>query len=427
MNQTIQVTCECAPNIALIKYWGKESGKGQELILPLNSSLSVTLDKNVLNSKTSVVLLKETNKTHSKKIRIWFDDLIQEFNESPNELGENEKELISKKRFLSVLNKVRSNCELENPTEYQIRIKTTNNFPTACGLASSASGFACLAICLANAFRYKGDTSELARLGSGSACRSCSGGFVKWTASDDSTKSISKCLFSSNHWPEFNILALILEDERKKVSSTNGMQISTQTSDFLKYRVELVEEQRLPEIETAIQKKDFNKVGKIAIRESNSLHAVCLDTYPPLFYLNEKSKEIIQIINKFNLFEQTSPDDLKAFYSFDAGPNAFLFVLDEHRDELLYILYKLYFSEFLTELEYSEMLNNKSGLCFRVDSIDSNRRNILDNHFLPLKIISSTAQDSLIKYIIHSKVGQDPVALHNDWSQSLLNKDGLPV
>ena len=205
------------------------------------------------------------------------------------------------------------------------------------------------------------------------------------------------------------------------------MQISTQTSDFLKHRVKLVEAERLQEIESAIQAKDFNKVGKLAIRESNSFHAVCLDTYPPLFYLNEKSKEIIRMINEFNRFEQFSVDDLKAFYSFDAGPNAFLFVLDKHRDELLYVLFKFYFSEILSEIEYSEMIKNKSGFDFCFNSIDSARRGVLDNHFLPLKNFNSTASDSLIKYIIYSKVGEDPIALCNDWSQSLLDKNGLPV
>lgn len=117
-----------------------------------------------------------------------------------------------------MLNKVRENCDLPDPSEYHIRIKTTNNFPTACGLASSASGFSCLALCLANAFKYKGDVSELARLGSGSACRSCYGGFVKWNTSDSSELSISKSLCGDNYWPEFNILALVLEDERKKVN-----------------------------------------------------------------------------------------------------------------------------------------------------------------------------------------------------------------
>ena len=103
MTEQIQVTCECAPNIALIKYWGKTD---QDLILPLNGSLSVTLDKNVLNSKTTLVLLKQTVNQESKKIQIWFDDLKQEFNENDS-INKNEKELISKIRW------VRLNCTIK--------------------------------------------------------------------------------------------------------------------------------------------------------------------------------------------------------------------------------------------------------------------------------------------------------------------------
>lgn len=208
-----------------------------------------------------------------------------------------------------------------------------------------------------------------------------------------------------------------------KVSSTNGMQTSTVTSELLKTRVKLVEEKRLEEMQSYILAKDFNKVGKLAIKESNSLHAVCLDTYPPLFYLNEKSKEIIRIINEFNKFEQASPETLKAFYSFDAGPNAFLFVLDEHRTELLYLIYKLYFSVMISEEEYSKMLNSKGDNKFSFKSISFERRNKLDDHFIPLIHFKSNENDSLIKYIISSKVGKDPTVLYNDWSNSLFDND----
>lgn len=94
MTDQVIVTCECAPNIALVKYWGKAD---QELILPLNGSLSVTLDTDVLCSKTSLIILKNPVE-NSKKIQIWFDDLKQEFNETDG--PSKEKELISKKRFL---------------------------------------------------------------------------------------------------------------------------------------------------------------------------------------------------------------------------------------------------------------------------------------------------------------------------------------
>lgn len=201
------------------------------------------------------------------------------------------------------------------------------------------------------------------------------------------------------------------------------METSVQTSELLKQRVKLVEEERLEQMESNIRGKDFDKVGKLAIRESNSLHAVCLDTYPPLFYLNDKSKEIIRLVSEFNDFEKTSPDSLKAFYSFDAGPNAWLFVLDEHRSELLYLIYKFYFSETMEESEFIVMLRKSGGLDFYIDEIKEDRRNKLDAHFGSLKHGSGT---KLIKYIISSKVGQDPKPIRNDWSKSLLNIDGLP-
>ena len=105
----ILVTCECAPNIALVKYWGK---KDEDLIIPLNTSLSVTLDKNVLKTKTSVLLIKKKESFNEKDIKIWFDKSLIEFNESDEKIKN--VELINTKRFLRVLDKIRSNCKIEN-------------------------------------------------------------------------------------------------------------------------------------------------------------------------------------------------------------------------------------------------------------------------------------------------------------------------
>ena len=421
----ILVTCECAPNIALIKYWGKAD---EELVLPLNDSLSITLDKNVLNSKTSLMLLAPTDSCidkESKKIQIWFGTLKQEFNEEIESKDQSKsKELISKKRFLSMLDKVRENCGLAEPSSYHIRIKTLNNFPTGCGLASSASGFACLALCLANAFKYNGDISELARLGSGSACRSCLGGFVKWSASDLSSLSIANQLFPTSHWPNLNVLALILEDGQKSVSSTHGMKESVATSELNKYRVKIVKETRMHDIEKAIERRDFNQVGKLAIKDSNCFHAICLDTYPPLFYLNEKSKQIIRMIDTFNAFERTSDDDLKAFYSFDAGPNAFLFVLDQNLDELLYLIHRIYFHN-LDNKEFEAVINKQEeSFSFSKNHLTNERKTLLDKHFTGFN--GSNKQDSIIKYLIHSKVGENPAVYLDDWTKSLLDKNGQP-
>ena len=165
MPTPIVATCECAPNIALIKYWGKSD---EDLIIPLNSSVSITLDRSVLSAKTSLVLLPVLNKNESTNIEITLNGLKQvledEEDETRQTISKQDDDLISRKRFFKMLNKVRNNCSIDQPFSYSIRICSFNNFPTACGLASSASGFACLAHCLAVAYKYNEDISELARL-----------------------------------------------------------------------------------------------------------------------------------------------------------------------------------------------------------------------------------------------------------------------
>ena len=203
------------------------------------------------------------------------------------------------------------------------------------------------------------------------------------------------------------------------------METSVQTSELLKHRVKLVEEERLNQMESYIKQKDFDEVGKLAIRESNSLHAVCLDTYPPLFYLNDKSKEIIRLVNEFNDFESAPSYSLKAFYSFDAGPNAWLFCRDKHLPELLYLIFKFYFSDFLNENQYSEMLIRNGSIGNVIDKIGLQRKYALDAHFEPIKHLKGK-NEKTIKYIISSKIGEDPRGKKNDWENSLLNKNGIP-
>ena len=416
----IIVTCRTAPNIALIKYWGKSN---EELILPLNGSISITLDSDVLCTKTTLMLtLKNENATTT--ITFWLNNKKQVFQDhSLTELESSLKEdIINKKRFFTMLNKVRSNCSLENPHLYNINICSRNNFPTACGLASSASGFACLAQVLSIGFGYAGDVSELARLGSGSACRSCFGGFVKWSSGLTSDQSIAMKLFPSNHWEELNVLALVLEDRRKQVSSTHGMRDTVLTSELLQTRIKMVESKRLAEMETHIREKDFNNMAKLTISDSNNFHACCMDTYPPLFYLNDKSKEIINLVNKFNMFEAKTAE-LKAAYSFDAGPNAFIFVLNENLSDFLYLVYKIYFND-LTEAEFIEkkLVHNKS----KDIRMEKARKELLARNFFDLIVTRTGDSEAILKYVIHSNVGQEAAILCDDLENSLLNEDGEP-
>ena len=402
----ILVSCQCAPNIALIKYWGKSN---EELILPLNGSISVSLDRSVLCANTSLLLLKN-NSSNKNKIKIWLNKSKQEFDDDLS-VTPDKNEIINQKRFLTMLNKVRSNCSVNDAYKYDLVICSANNFPTACGLASSASGFACLAHCLSTAFDYNGNTSELARLGSGSACRSCFGGFVKWSSSIDSSLSVASPLFSATHWPELNILVLVLEDGRKDVSSTNGMRDTVRTSELLKERVRLVEEKRLSEMEEAIRRKDFEEMAKLTMVDSNCFHACCMDTYPPLFYLNDKSKGVIKLVNDFN----KQKGGVRAAYSFDAGPNAFLFTLDESLNDLVDLIYRVYFGKQMSREEFQ----NSKLVCNREQRFSLKSGNIEAG-------VEIEQHESIVKYVLHSKVGSEPLIAKNDWSSSLLDDRGEP-
>jgi len=122
---------------------------------------------------------------------------------------------------------------------YKVHIASVNNFPTAAGLASSAAGYACLAYALARVYGVESDLSEVARRGSGSACRSLYGGFVEWQMGEraDGKDSIARQVAPESHWPELRVLILVVSAEKKLMGSTAGMQSSVETSSLLRVRL----------------------------------------------------------------------------------------------------------------------------------------------------------------------------------------------
>lgn len=186
---------------------------------------------------------------------------------------------------------------------YKLHICSENDFPTAAGLASSAAGYACFVYTLATLYRLeKEELTSIARLGSGSACRSIYGGFVQWLKGDqpDGSDSIAVQIAPASHWPEMHVLILVVSDERKKVGSTVGMRRSIETSELLKHRINVCVQQHVQTITRAILEKDFQTFGEITIKESNQFHAICLDTYPPCVYMNDQSHQIARFVHMYN-------------------------------------------------------------------------------------------------------------------------------
>ncbi|XP_060535798.1 diphosphomevalonate decarboxylase isoform X2 [Cylas formicarius] len=372
------VTCVAPVNIAVIKYWGKSN---DELIIPLNDSISASLSTDVMCAKTTIMASPLLNES-----AFWLNGAKQDMN-SP--------------RLARCLKKVRERADPSLPeASWNVVICSENNFPTAAGLASSAAGFACLVYALAVLYGVEGEISDVARQGSGSACRSMYGGWVRWHCQGDS---IARQLKGPAHWPEMRVLILVVNDATKKHSSTLGMKRSVDTSSLIGYRAEKVVPDRIRDMEGAIFAKDFETFAELTMRDSNQFHAICLDTYPPCVYMNDTSHAIVDLVHRYNEFRGRNA----ACYTFDAGPNACVFLLEQE------------VSSFAGAVDYAfprvgDGADYYKGLGFERVPIEGGLAETL-----------TPAEQGKLKYMIHTEVGEGPRVLENS-DDHLLTVDGLP-
>jgi diphosphomevalonate decarboxylase len=343
------VTVSAGTNIAVIKYWGKAS---KEYNTPINDSVSITLDQKDLCAITTVAAstsftqdrlwlngVEDVNAATNVRFRACIDgvkalatDVVMDGSSSSNSSSS------SSTTTTTATSTVVTKAQWQS---MYIHVSSYNTFPTAAGLASSAAGYAALVASLAQLVQAKEEypyqLSTIARQGSGSACRSLYGGFVAWrqgTAAQQWNDSIAEPICpdtAEHHWPEIRALILVVSDAKKDTSSTSGMSTSVATSTLLQHRAKQVVPERMEQIIQAWKAKDFNTFGKITMQDSNQFHCVCLDTYPPIFYMNDVSRNIIRLVTSYNKYYK---DEIRAAYTFDAGPNAVLYCLEEHAVEI---------------------------------------------------------------------------------------------
>jgi diphosphomevalonate decarboxylase len=128
------------------------------------------------------------------------------------------------------------------------------------------------------------------------------------------------------------VAASVLQIQSKnKVSSTKGMKTTVDTSELLKHREKEVVPKHMKLIKEALDNKDWNALSEVIMKESNSLHSVCLDTYPPIFYMNDTTKSIISLVHDLNGFNY----EPLAAYTVDAGANCFLITREKNLNFLL--------------------------------------------------------------------------------------------
>ena len=148
--------------------------------------------------------------------------------------------------------------------------------------------------------------------------------------SSDGSDSKARLVAPASHWPEMRALILVASAEKKGVSSTSGMQATVSTSVLAKTRFADVVPREMVGMEDAIGKRDFEAFGRITMRESNSFHATCLDTEPPIFYMTDVSRAAVRAVEEIN----KRAGGLVAAYTFDAGPNAVVYYLEGRETEV---------------------------------------------------------------------------------------------
>ena len=267
-------------NIALIKYWGKKDIKE---VLPYQPSLSLSLDI----FETETVIQKADHNDFVFKINNIEDDKIKHKVET----------------FIKLFD---ININLNG-----IEIHTKNTGPTAAGLASSASGFAALAVAVNRFFNFNYDLdmlSSLTRKGSGSAIRSLLPKAVAWLPDGH----IEQVDFS---FDDVCLGVVIINDQKKSIGSTEAMKLSVETSPLYTQWVKqsFIDFEAFKE---TLKNKDFKKLGNITEKNALLMHEVCHQTVPKIQYLSPSSYDVISLIQSLR-----TTLDIDCYVTMDAGPN----------------------------------------------------------------------------------------------------------
>ncbi|PKT69228.1 diphosphomevalonate decarboxylase [Streptomyces populi] len=287
-------TAVAHPNIALIKYWGK---RDERLFLPWTDSLSMTLD---IFPTTTRVRLDAAAGQDTVTL-----DGVPAYGQTL-------------RRVTAFLGLVRERAGLRQRAVVQSR----NTVPTGAGLASSAGGFAALAVAAAAAYGLGLDArglSRLARRGSGSASRSVFGGFALWHAGDAAGTDAEADLASyAEPVPtaglDAALVVAVLDAGPKEVSSRAAMRRTVATSPLYRPWARSSGED-LAEMRAALLRGDLPAVGEIAERNALGMHATMLAARPAVRYLSPATLTVLDSVL------QLRREGVAAYATMDAGPN----------------------------------------------------------------------------------------------------------
>lgn len=315
-------------NIALVKYWGKienQLNESGEILtqIPANPSMSFTLNSCKTETKLSF-LKKDNNKEFTFELL---------FEGKPKE------------DFKPKIQKFLERIEVYLPflKEYHFTIDTQNTFPHSSGIASSASGMAALAVNLMSLEKllnpemteeyFNKKASFLARLGSGSACRSIKGKVVVWGNHQniDGSSDLFGVEFPykiHNNFKNYQDTILLVDKGEKQVSSSVGHDLM-HGHPFAEKRFAQAHE-NLDALITIFESGNLSEFIKIVESEALTLHAMMMTSLPYFILMKPNTLEIINAIWKFR-----SETQIPVCFTLDAGANVHVLYPEHVKEEVL--------------------------------------------------------------------------------------------
>ena len=296
------VTVRSYANIAIIKYWGK---KAEKEMVPATSSISLTLEN--MYTETTLSPLPADAKADA----FYINGQLQ---------NETEHAKMSK-----IIDRYRPEGA------GFVRIDTENNMPTAAGLSSSSSGLSAL-VKACNAFFQLGlNRRELAleaKFASGSSSRSFYGPLAAWDKDSGEIYPVETDL-------KLAMIMLVLEDQKKTISSRDGMKLCVETSTTFDEWIRQ-SEQDYKDMLVYLKENDFKKVGELTEKNALAMHATTKTATPSFSYLTDASYEAMDFVRQ--LREQGE----SCYFTMDAGPNVKVLCLEEDLERLSELLGQRY-------------------------------------------------------------------------------------
>ena len=304
-------------NIALVKYWGKKENQ-----IPANPSISFTLNNCKTITKLEVVKKSETNSFS-------FDLLFE---------GKPKEDF--RPKIQKFFERIEKYCPFLK--EYHFKIDTQNTFPHSSGIASSASGMAALAMNIMSLEKainptisddyFYSKASFLARLGSGSACRSIKGEVVVWGnhAEINGSSDLFGVEFSEIHsnFKNYQDTILLVDKGEKQVSSTVGHDLM-HNHPYAERRFAQAHE-NLFQIKAILTSGNIEEFIKIVESEALTLHAMMMTSMPYFILMKPNTLEIINKIWKFR-----NETQIPVCFTLDAGANVHVLYPENVKENVL--------------------------------------------------------------------------------------------